>query len=214
MTQPSASSFALAALLAVAALPAQAGNRSIRVDGFGDWDEFAIGSAGCPGTSAGSTLLLAFGYTFSGRNYASFLTDDYCQVPHAGALSQTNYYYADEAALASLFGDGSGMSGVRYSFFDRPRFDFQNPPTGFQWTVFNFPTGISIVGLYGLQNVTLDSASYITPGVWTGAGAIYDGRYFCFRGTSYLGSWNGTLGDTGSPCLKAADRLFRSGFEP
>ena len=39
--------------LAIEALDAHAVRRSVRIDGFGDWDEFAIGTAGCPGTTAG-----------------------------------------------------------------------------------------------------------------------------------------------------------------
>ena len=141
--------------------------------------------------------------------------DDYCQVPTATALTKAGYFYSDEADLATMFDDGRGMSGVRYSFFDHPRFDFENPPTGFQWSVFNFPTGISIVGLYGLQNITLSSSSsYISGGVWGGGNAVYDGRYFCFRGSTYLGTWNGSFSDTASPCLKAADHLFRGNFDP
>lgn len=199
---------------------ATAGNRSIRVDGFGgDWTEFARGTAGCPGTTAGNaasnTQVTALGgLTFSGRANTAFLFDTYCQVPSSAALTSTNYFYSDEAALAKMFGDGTGMSGMRYSFLDRGRFDFDVPPTGFQWAFFNFPTGMTIVGLYGLQTTVLDSTSYIGGAVWNGTGTIYDGRYFCFRGNIFLGTWNGLSTDTGSPCLKAADRIFRNGFDP
>lgn len=221
MTMSLGFKLALGLLLAGIASLAIAGNRSIRVDGFGDWVEFARGSAGCPGTTSGSaasnTLVTALGQTFSGRANTAFLTDTYCQVPTPGAggsLSSANYFHSDEADLAAMMGDGTGMTGIRYSMLDRPRFDFTTPPTGFQWTFFNFPTGITIVGLYGLQTITLDSTSSISGGIWNGNGAVYDGRYWCFRGNTYLGTWNGLSTDTGSPCLKAANVLFRNGFEP
>jgi hypothetical protein len=76
--------FKLALGLSLAGLASTtiAGNRSIRIDGFGDWNEFVRGTAGCPGTTAGSaasnTLVTALGQTFSGRANTAFLFDTYC----------------------------------------------------------------------------------------------------------------------------------------
>jgi hypothetical protein len=210
----------LFAALASVTLEAHAARRAVRIDGFGDWDEFAIGTAGCPGTTAGgnaaNTLIEKVGYTFSGRASTAFLVDDYCQVAQSTALTQTNYFYADEQGLASLFGDnpGGAITGIRYSMLDQPRFDFT--ATGFQWAFYSFPNGVTIAGLYGLESATLDDTSYIKAGavfVWKGSQG-YGGQYFCFRSNAYMGSWNGELTDTGSACLQAfSDTIFENGFD-
>lgn len=210
--------------LSCVVVDAHALRRTTRIDGFGDsWREFAIGSAGCPGTTAGSTadatLVRQLGFTFSGRASTAFLVDDYCQVAQPGTLTQTNYTYADEQGLAALFGDnpGDAITGIRYSMFDRERFDFETPPTGFQWAFYSFPAGVTFVALYGLESTALDDTSYVKLGanfVWKGSDG-YDGQYFCFGEGRYLGSWNGDLDDTGSPCLRALSGIiFEDGFDP
>ena len=210
---------------------AWAARRGVRVDGFGDtWATFdgangnpaGIGSANCPGTTAGSsaanTLVSKLGFTFAGFANTAYLVDDYCQVALAGTLTSTNYYYADEAGLASLFGTnpGNAITGIRYSFFDQSRFNFDTPPTGFQWAFYTFPSGVTVATLYGLETVTLGSSSYIGGPVivWSGLNG-YNGEYFCFRSNQYIGSWNGLLSDTGSACLKSiSDKIFANGFDP
>ena len=223
---------ALLVALGLAAGQASAGQRPIRVDGFGDtWALFdgkngdppGIGSANCPGTTAGAssgnTLVQMLGAVFSGRQSTAYLVDDYCQVANAGTLTSQNYTYIDERGLAKLFADNPGdqITAIRYSMFDRDRFDFSTPPTGFQWTFYSFPSGTTIVGLYGLQNVTLTINTYIIVGatnIFDGSQG-YDGRYFCFDGTTYIGSWDGNASDYTSLCTKAAlGRIFGSGFEP
>jgi len=197
---------------------ASAARRAIRIDGFGDWADFAIGTPGCPGTvagsSAGNTLVERLTFTFSGRMDTAFLVDDYCQVASQGAIE--NFFYPDEeslGALMRLYPAGS-VTAIRYSMLDQPRFDFT--ASGFQWTYYTFPTSITVVGLYGLESTTLDDLSYIRKGtsyVWKGSQG-YDGQYFCFRVNTYLGPWNGDLSDTGSACLKALlGTVFSDGFE-
>lgn len=215
---------ALLAMLVGMPLDAQAERRAVRIDGFGDsWLEFAIGSEGCPGTTTGTTadntLVRQLGFTFSGRASTAFLVDDYCQVAQSGTLTQQNYYYADEQGLAALFGDnpGDAITGIRYSMLDRERFDFDTPATGFQWALYSFPAGVTFVALYGLADTTLDDTSYISGSagfVWKGSEG-YDGRYFCFVGNTWIGSWNGDLSDTDSPCLRAlSGTIFADGFDP
>lgn len=210
--------YLLVAALVGATFDASAVRRSIRIDGFGDWAEFAIGSPGCPGTTAGpnagNTLVDRLTFTFSGRMNTAFLVDDYCQVPDASAID--NFAYGDEEGLGTmlhLYPSGS-VTGIRYSMLDQPRFDFT--ATGFQWTLYTFPTGVTVVGLYGLEATILDDASYIRKGtayVWKGSQG-YDGQYFCFRVNTYLGPWNGDLSDSTSQCLKALrGTIFSDGFE-
>jgi hypothetical protein len=205
--------------LGLLATDAAADRRGTRVDGFGDqWTEFAVGTAGCPGTIAGNTILARFGGMFSGRNLPAYLTDDYCQSAEPGTLTSTNFTYIDEPGLNALFGPnpGNGMKAIRYSYLDRPRFDFDNPATGFQWTLYYFPSRITVVGLYGLVNVTLTSTSFITQSgntLWNGANG-FNGEYFCFNNNTYIGIWNGTLTDPGSQCLTALkDVIFACRYD-
>ena len=208
----------LAAVLFCVALDASAARRGTRIDGFGGgWsNQLAMGSASCPGTTAGSsaadTLVQRLGFTFSGRENAVHTTFTYCQTADPGTLTQTGYTYPDEAALASLFGnDPNAVSGIRYSFFDVDPFSGSSP-TGFQWAFFTFPNGVTVAALYGFESDTLDATSYINgvASVWSGTDG-YDGQYFCFRPNQYIGAWNGDLSDTGSPCLQALQTPAASG---
>lgn len=208
--------FGLLLLLFAGAADAQ--RRTIRVDGFGTWDEYNDPPASaCPGWIANSTLLFGPGYVFSGRDNPIHLTDTYCQVPTPGTLTQASFFYPDETALAQMIGTNPGdrVAAKRYSMLDRPRFDFDNPPTGFQWTYYYFPDGGTIVGLYGLENATLDNTTYITKDgvrVFDASRDGFTGQYFCIDGLTYLGTWNGTL-PSSSPCVTIGFRLFRARFE-
>jgi len=222
---------AVSTVLAALSCSAWADRRAIRVDGFGDtWTTFdgkngdppGIGSANCPGTTAGAssgnTLIQLIGAVFSGRQSTAYLVDDYCQVALPGTLTSQNYFYADEPGLARLFGDNPGnqITAIRYAMFDQDRFNFTTPPTGFQWGFYSFPSGTTIVGLYGLQSVTLTINTYIIVGatnIFNGANG-YNGEYFCFDGTTYIGTWDGNASDYTSVCTKAAlGRIFGDGFE-
>lgn len=213
--------YLLFAALAGMAFDVHAARRTIRIDGFGDtWVEHAIGTSGCPGTTdgvtPGDTLVHLFGFTFSGRAKTTFLFDTYCQTAQPGTLTETGYTYGDEQVLATLFGNNpNAVHGIRYSFLDADR--FSGDATGFQWAVYTFPGGLNVVTLYGLEATVLDATSYILGpiAVWTGSNG-YDGGYFCFRGTQYVGPWNGSLSDTSSACLQALqadDSIFFDGFD-
>ena len=231
MSTSTATTIILCFALALCASDANAARRAIRVDGFGDtWTTFdgkngdppGIGSANCPGTAAGAssgnTLIQLIGAVFSGRQNTAYLVDDYCQVAKSGTLTSQNYFYADEPGLARLFADNPGdqITAIRYEMFDQDRFNFTTPPTGFQWGFYSFPSGTTIVGLYGLQSVTLTINTYIIIGatnIFDGANG-YNGEYFCFDGTTYIGTWDGDASDYTSVCTKAAlGRIFGAGFE-
>jgi hypothetical protein len=210
-----------ALLLAIACPPVDAGvaRRSVRIDGFGAWDEFAIGSSSCAGTMIGSTLVELDGFTFSGRDDDAHLFDTYCQIPPSGELNSDTFTYPDEAGLRALLGDNAddAIRAVRYSFLDIFRFDSDPEPTGFQWTFYYFPYDVLLVGLYGFEATLLDDRSYINTGhttIWDGGLDGYDGQYFCFEAGTFLGTWDGSLDAPDSMCLAKLQRVFLDGFEP
>lgn len=192
-----------------------AARRTVRVDFGGEWDTRQIGTADCPGSTVGSTLVLRDGITFSGRDNPAHLADDYCQISIDDAWNSTSFFQGDEAGLASLVGANTdnAVRAIRYSYLDDLRFD---SPTGFQWGFYLFPNQITIVGLYGLESTTLDATSYIRQGgnfLWRADLDGYDGEYFCFVGSTYLGTWSGDPGEPGSACMQAFSTVFRDGFE-
>jgi hypothetical protein len=203
----------LTLVLALIAADAVADRRTIRIDNSSDWTQFAIGSAGCPGTTAGATaantLVQRLGFTFSGRANTAYLVNDYCQVALPGTLTTANYFQPDERDLARLFGDNpNAIAGIRYSLLDNAALF---SATGFQWGFYTFPTGVTVVGLYGLEAITLDNTSSISSSVWNGQNG-YSGQYFCFQNGAYIGSWN-TLTDINNACLHALGVVFVNGFE-
>lgn len=206
-------------LLVFVACDATAARRSIRVDGFGDsWEEHSLGSKACAGTSPVSAIVERLGITFSGYNDDTYLFDTFCQVTVPGVWDGDDIYQPDEDGLSSLVGenlDGS-IRGTRYSFFDRDRFDFDPQPQGFQWAFYDFPNGVTIVALYGLVDVPLTQASFIRDGnavLWRGDLDGYDGEYFCFRNSIYLGTWDGDPAQSGSACMAPFAEVFADGFE-
>ena len=206
-------------VLLLLAFDAVAQKRGIRIDNPSNWTLGSIGSAGCPGTTAGSLLVSALGYTFSGRastaseNYA---LNDYCEVALPGTLSKLNYPHPDENGLRELLGTGSGITGVRYDFLDN---GVASSADGFQWTFFTFPSGVTLVALYGLDGsvngIVPDATSYIKKGtttLWSGAGG-YGGEYFCFQNGTYLGTFDGNPSVIGNTCLTALGVVFINGFD-
>jgi len=199
---------------------ADASRRPVRVDGFGSWNEFDIPSPSCPGTQANSTLVQWSGYVFSGRNDAVHLFDTYCQVPAPGTLNTDNYNPSGEEGLMALIGANPSdrVTAIRFSMLDRDRFNFDDPPSGFQWMFFRFEAGDTdtmIIALYGLEDVVLGSNTYIALGhdrLFDAARDGYDGEYFCFANDIYLGTWDGSLA-TPSECVTSARRVFRGSFE-
>ena len=208
----------LIVVLVLFATPCWAPPRGIRVDSSTNWNLGAIGTSDCPGTVANSILVTSMGYTFSGRASTpteDYKTNDYCEVAVAGTLNSSTYFHFDETALATLFGDGVGITGIRYSFLDNA-----DPfsATGFQWAFYTFPSGATLVALYGLDGsvngIVPDATSYISSSVWDGTGGNYDGQYFCFQ-DGYIGTWDGIdAAEPNSACLNAARGIiFANGFE-
>ena len=203
--------FVLCALLAMDAFAAR---RGVRIDFGSEWQTSeSIGSAGCPGTTGGSTLVTRDGFTFSGRDNNIHLTDAYCQrsTPDEWGASS---FFGLEPGLAALVGpnDDNAVQAIRYSFLDADRFD---GPTGFQWIFYEFPNGVTLVGLYGLVDAVLDNTSYIDAGssfLWRGSDG-YDGEYFCFHDGDFVGTWNGDPAVDPDACLAPLQEIFGDGFE-
>lgn len=204
-----------ALVLALAAGEADAGRRALRIDFGGEWTTVEdLDSPQCAGASEADTLVDFGDFVFSGREDAIYLADAYCQVSVDGEFSGGNFF--DEPGLQALIGDNAdnAVTAIRYVYLDGFRFDF-GTTDGFQWGFYFFPDGLTVVGLYGLEQVALTASSYITQGAtlrWNGA-LGYDGEYFCVQDGAWLGSWDGTLEDAGSACLLALQRVFGDGFE-
>jgi len=215
--------FVVACLCTLPAREAGAATRGLRIDFGTDWgDAFAIGSASCPGSSG---LLIQWnGFTFSGYNAGSF-ADTYCQSTAPDEFSSASFFQGDENGLATLVGPNTdnAASAIRYTYVDPDRFDANK--AGFQWAFYAFPAkNITIVELYleGLGSL-VDATSYIKKGTtpfWLGGTDGYAGEYFCFTGsgagTTFAGTWDGTLEDSRSACLAPFVSDFvihRDGFE-
>jgi hypothetical protein len=190
--------------------------RPIRVDGFGSgaWIVHETPTPICFGWSDGSTLLLGPGYVFSGRDDPAHLTDTYCQKPAPGRLTQTEFFYADETALAAMIGPNVGdrITATRYALLDAQRND---DPTGFQWIFYYFTQGGTIVGLYGLEQTVLDGSTYISYNgtrLFDAARDGFTGQYFCIEGLRWMGTWDGQA-DSVSPCQLIGYRVYRGDFE-
>lgn len=201
-------------LCAGVATDALGARRGVRIDFGSEWQaESSIGSAGCPGTTGGSTVLVRGGVTYSGRDDNAHLVDAYCQLSTPDEWGESSFFGL-EPGLAALVGpnDDNAVQAIRYSFLDAERFD---GPTGFQWIFYDFPNGLTLVGLYGLIETALTDTSYILAGdtfLWRGTDG-YDGEYFCFHDGAYVGIWEGELGDDPAGCLAPLQQIFRDGFE-
>jgi len=209
--------FALLSAGLLLACAASAEKRSIRVDNSANWTTNSIGSGACTGTAAASTLINTLTYTFSGRantGTENYGTNDYCEVALTGTLNRNDYFHDDETGLRELFGKGVGVTGIRYDFLDNSAIFSAD---GFQWAFYTFPSGVTLVTLYGLDgsinNIVPDATSYIKKGtttVWSGSNG-YNGEYFCFQSNNYVGSWDGVSGN--NACLNALGVVFYAGFE-
>lgn len=189
------------------AADAWADRRSVRVDA-GGWEPVVVGSADCPGTTAGltaaDTLVRRFGYVFAGHEHVEHLANVYCEVAYDDAGIDPR-----DAASAAL--GATVVSMISYSFLD----DANVPDAiGFQWLFNELEDGTMIVGLHNVrlfsdppETEILDEDSYIVreadgTEVWSGAGDNYDGEYFCFRDNTYIGTWDGDGLYPDSPCAQ------------
>jgi hypothetical protein len=193
--------------------------RAIRVDNSSNWNNSSIGAAACTGTVANSTIVNSLTYSFLGRGNTAtenYNTNAYCEVALPGTLNKNDYFHDDENGLRALFGNGNGITAIRYDFLDNSAIFSAD---GFQWTFFTFPSGATLVGLYGLDGsingIAPDSTSYVKKGatvIWSGSSG-YQGQYFCFQNNVYIGSWDGNASDFNSACLNAVGVIYINGFE-
>lgn len=194
----------LLSLSLLLALPAEATRRPIRIDFGGEWSSSTIGSANCPGSSSQNLLLQWRGFEFSGLSDPALLVGAYCQNSVGGQFSGLSLPSNEEPALAGLVGPNADnhVRATRYAYVDTI-----NPfeaTRGFQWAMFMFPFDFALVGLYGVAAENLTDATAIRRGsqvLWAAARDGFDGEYFCFDGSRYLGRWNGEFSGTGSACL-------------
>lgn len=184
---------------------AWADRRGIRVDA-GGWAPVVVGSADCPGTTAGvtaaDTLVRRFGYVFAGHEHVEHLANVYCEVAYDDAGIDPR-----DAASATL--GATVVSMISYSFLDNA---IVPDAIGFQWIFTELDDGTTLVHLNNVrlfsdppETEVLDATSYIesedgTEQAWSGAGDNYDGEYFCFRNDAFIGTWDGAGLFPDSPC--------------
>jgi hypothetical protein len=210
---------------------ADAARRGLRID-FGTWsDELAIGSDDCPGTTEGGGVTWK-GIRFHGGPADIFDEDDYCQtVPtFENGLGEFDYLNEiiidfDEAELARKIGTNATppfIIGIRYTFIDGDRNDLH--AEGFQWVFYEFPGGITLVAFYirgTLREGRMDPK--ISQGentLWHWVDDGFDGEYFCFDGTTYIGTWDDSTPllagpvDPADGCrLPPLEEMYSNGFE-
>ena len=224
----------VASILFVLASDAWA-TRSIRV-AFDDWSEAQpIGSAACPGTTAGSSVIHWNGFVLVGSEDPLYLTDAYCQTTLAGEFDENSFNGEDSPVLRRLVGINADqrVTAIRYTFLDRNRFDPDKQ--GFQWVIYSFP-GVELVGLNNSANFALTAGSYIAreddeSNPYWNAEWYPNGEYECFiRGSSSWGPFSDTtqLTDSyyqfsaeydfgpsyrGNPCVGKLTGAFSNSFE-
>jgi hypothetical protein len=189
----------VAIFLFVGVCDATAARRGVRVDFLAWSDETPIDS--CPGYS--------FSYYVVNAENARFYTSrtlgfnepwksySYCQdsIPWSEGLDTSEYlnqdvFFEDESVLAGEIGSNNSVNASqnvtarKYSYLGE--FGF-----GYQWTFYDFPDGLTLVGYY-------DSAVDQSPRIKTADGTItlwsgdYDGEYFCFEGGEFIGVSDGS----------------------
>jgi len=174
---------------------AMAGGRPIRVD-FGDWSPAqAIGSAACPGTTAGSTIVIWKDYYLVGSEDTKYLADAYCQTALAGDFDRASFNGEDSPYISRLVGlnTDNRVKAIRYTFLDGNR--FSTTKQGYQWVIYSFP-GVELIGLNASAGFPLTADSRITyqnignSPFWS-ADQYPDGQYLCFVYGSGSGGFGG-----------------------
>ncbi len=204
-----------ASLLAIP-IALEAGRRSLRID-FGAWsDVLALGTLDCPGSAADDASVTQLDHQFVGSDSNTYLVNAYCQsantwTPDADVFDYLNSTTVpfDEEGLALKIGDNDSpplITGLRYSFLDR---DGEDPDVdGFQWAFFFFPGGVTLVALYGETPVGspdfLPRIEHQGSPVWQASTDGFDGEYFCFDGTTFIGFWDGEVPGGSNPEHPAA----------
>jgi len=188
-------------LLLVLSSDLQAARRSLRID-FGAWDDGqALGTPDCPGSFSDQGLVIWKGFNFNGSFFDVYNVDAYCQSAVTFDLNEDDYlnstiFPSDESGLAAKIGDNDSapfITGIRYTFLDGDR--FEETTRGFQWAFYSFPNGITLVALYGeipTGSFSFEPSIYEDDTViWDGIEDGYDGEYFCFNSSAFIGFWDG-----------------------
>ena len=227
--------FTLIVCTLLAPLDAEAGRRGLRVD-FGAWsDALPFSDFRCEGGFENNLDVIWRGNQFSGTANSEFTTDTYCQVPNefsepdqTGTFDYLNQeiFGPDEAGLAAKIGSNDSddlskrVTAIRYTFLDEDRFSEDPLPSGYQWAFYFFPGEITLVTIYGeipIGNGGFEPTIFNRHGtLWDSATEGYDGEYFCFEGSLYIGTWDGILHEPGdqSRCeLLLGELIFDGGFE-
>lgn len=205
--------------------------RSLRI-AFEAWsDALSLGTSDCPGASGNVGQVNLLTNQFSGDQGTTFLVDAYCQASlpfdqDTGTFEYLNseIFPADEAGLANKIGanTNNAITGIRYTFLDCNRFACETEPRGFQWAFYYFPGNITIVALYGLVGIPVNTGEHFifqpSLGVdhWNGQRDGFDDQYFCFDGNTFIGTWDGfpVSGGPAAGCAIARPELIScSGFE-
>lgn len=202
----------LASLLAISlfavAIDAEAGRRSLRIEfeDFGWSQALPLGSVDCPGSAAGSPSVFWRGIQFSGgSSFATYNVDEYCQHgieydadnPDAPYLNESLIFDADDDGIKQKIGSNNDSDPINnvtarvYSFMDRDR--FEDGVQGFQWEFFFFPGDQTLVRLNGSLPIPggADFDPFIDDGSLIWEGSSYDGEFWCFNGSSFVGTWDG-----------------------
>ena len=178
-----------------------AARRGLRIDS-GAWsDDVVIGSADCPGATQSGGVSWN-GIRFHGGPADIFNFEEYCQTVPTFEEGDDEFDYLneaiidfDEAELARKIGTNATspfITGIRYTFIDGDRFDPH--AAGFQWVFYHFQNGITLVAFYSLGTLfegRMDpkiSRGENTLWHWVDDG--FDGEYFCFDDSTYLGTWD------------------------
>ncbi len=215
---------------------AHAGRRGVRVD-LGAWNapqEISVGggSGACPEAGWNARIpifepdpTIYWGWVhwmdFEFRTSAfQGLNTFTCQTskPYTPGADPSQYlneaiFPADEANLGAYIGANTdnAVHAIRYSFTG----EFQGAVYGRQWTFYFFPSGETVVGLYGVQpgqttyewiydHVNLQYA-------WRAEDNLsWDGYYFCFYDNGGYSYFSGTCEPAPPP---PPDEIFGSGFE-
>jgi Tol biopolymer transport system component len=191
---------ALAAMLFLAAGPADAALRSVRVDFGGEWQD-----ATCTGASG--TRIEWRGFEFQILAPATPVAGMYCQAGTPGDFGGLALH-PEETEVSALIGPNhdNAAKALRYTYL----FDNPSPFVAVhraQWAFYTFDDDFALVALHGPEtNLTFDpltAATRISRGavLWQGSGA-YSGEYFCFDGGVYLGIWNGSFAAPLSQCAQ------------
>jgi hypothetical protein len=196
MPKPPVKSVAFLAMLLLAEA-CLARSRGVRVDFGEEWSSAQpIGSAACPGTTSGSTIVAWNSYYLVGSEDTKYLADAYCQTTQAGEFNGSGISSEDSPYLSRLVGLNSDdrVTAIRYTFLDRSRFD--EAKQGFQWVVYSFP-GAKLIGFNSSDGFPLTAATRITQyspegdAYWS-ADQYPNGEYYCLLGSGSSGSFSGS----------------------